>query len=115
MTAVDSLFEVHLAVADLSQAIAFYSEVVGLRLAHTEPARQAAFLWIGQPGRALLGLWATGSAPQTFTAHTAFRVTVAEVHAAPAALSEAGVTPLYEGDAGYAPHLDRDNDGIACE
>ena len=27
----------------------------------------------------------------------------------------AGVTPLYEGDSGYAPHLDRDNDGIACE
>ena len=27
----------------------------------------------------------------------------------------AGVTPLYEGDAGYAPHLDRDNDGVACE
>jgi hypothetical protein len=27
----------------------------------------------------------------------------------------AGVTPLYEGDPGYAPHLDRDNDGIACE
>ena len=26
----------------------------------------------------------------------------------------AGVTPLDEGD-GYAPHLDRDNDGIACE
>lgn len=28
---------------------------------------------------------------------------------------DAGVTPLYEGDSGYAPHLDRDNDGIACE
>ena len=28
---------------------------------------------------------------------------------------DAGVTPLYEGDPGYAPHLDRDNDGIACE
>ena len=27
----------------------------------------------------------------------------------------AGVTPLYEGDPGYAPHLDRDNDGIGCE
>ena len=26
-----------------------------------------------------------------------------------------GATPLYEGDPGYAPHLDRDNDGIACE
>jgi hypothetical protein len=27
----------------------------------------------------------------------------------------AGDTPLYRGDPGYAPHLDRDNDGIACE
>jgi hypothetical protein len=27
----------------------------------------------------------------------------------------AGETPLYEGDSGYAPHLDRNNDGIACE
>ncbi|CBH47643.1 excalibur calcium-binding domain-containing protein [Prescottella equi] len=27
----------------------------------------------------------------------------------------AGVTPIYRGQAGYAPHLDRDNDGIACE
>ena len=28
---------------------------------------------------------------------------------------DAGVTPLFEGDAGYAPHLDRDSDGVACE
>ncbi len=27
----------------------------------------------------------------------------------------AGVAPLHRGDPGYAPHLDRDNDGIACE
>lgn len=27
----------------------------------------------------------------------------------------AGVTPLYRGEPGYAPHLDRDDDGIACE
>lgn len=27
----------------------------------------------------------------------------------------AGVAPLRRGDPGYAPHLDRDNDGIACE
>ena len=26
-----------------------------------------------------------------------------------------GAPPLYEGDPGYAPHLDRDHDGIACE
>ena len=27
----------------------------------------------------------------------------------------AGVTPIYQGQPGYAPHLDRDGDGIACE
>jgi hypothetical protein len=27
----------------------------------------------------------------------------------------AGATPIRRGEAGYAPHLDRDNDGIACE
>lgn len=27
----------------------------------------------------------------------------------------AGVTPLYRGDPGYASHLDRDDDGVACE
>ena len=27
----------------------------------------------------------------------------------------AGVAPIYRGQPGYAPHLDRDGDGIACE
>lgn len=27
----------------------------------------------------------------------------------------AGAAPVYAGDAGYAPHLDRDGDGIGCE
>lgn len=27
----------------------------------------------------------------------------------------AGVAPLYAGEPGYGPHLDRDNDGVACE
>nr|WP_246326518.1 excalibur calcium-binding domain-containing protein [Actinomycetospora corticicola] len=27
----------------------------------------------------------------------------------------AGVTPLHRGQAGYAPKLDRDGDGVACE
>ncbi|KUI45115.1 calcium-binding protein [Mycobacterium sp. IS-1590] len=31
------------------------------------------------------------------------------------AAREAGVTPIMQGEDGYAPHLDRDNDGIACE
>ncbi|MEV4863299.1 excalibur calcium-binding domain-containing protein [Streptomyces ossamyceticus] len=27
----------------------------------------------------------------------------------------AGAAPLYQGEPGYAPHLDRDGDGVACE
>ena len=37
------LFEVHLAVNDLDRSVAFYRDVVGLRLAHVEPTRQIAF------------------------------------------------------------------------
>nr|WP_234712914.1 excalibur calcium-binding domain-containing protein [Mycolicibacterium komanii] len=31
------------------------------------------------------------------------------------AAREAGVAPIMQGEDGYAPHLDRDGDGIACE
>ncbi|MGV0604119.1 excalibur calcium-binding domain-containing protein [Mycolicibacterium sp. XJ1904] len=31
------------------------------------------------------------------------------------AAREAGVTPILQGQDGYAEHLDRDGDGIACE
>jgi hypothetical protein len=32
-----------------------------------------------------------------------------------AAARAAGHAPLYRGEPGYRPGLDRDNDGIACE
>jgi len=32
-----------------------------------------------------------------------------------AAAREAGVTPILQGQDGYAEHLDRDGDGVACE
>jgi len=42
-----------------------------------------------------------------------------EAYSAPfptcAAVRAAGRTPLYRGSSGYGSHLDRDNDGIACE
>jgi lactoylglutathione lyase len=94
MISVDGLFEVHLAVADLHQAIAFYGDVVGLRLAHVESTRQVAFFWIGPARNAMLGLWGAGPAPQRVTSHTAFRVSLANVLAAPGALRAVGITPL---------------------
>src|SRR4051794_35204297 len=94
MIPVRDLFEVHMTVADLDRAIAFYRDAVGLRLAHIVSERQAAFFWIGAPGNAMLGLWTAGSGPQTVTLHTAFRVSLADVVAAPRALRAAGITPL---------------------
>jgi len=88
------LFEVHLTVRDLDEAVEFYSRVVGLRLAHVTVSRDAAFLWIGRAGTTMLGLWVSGSAPQHVTLHTAFSVSLADVLAAPAVLRSAGVTPL---------------------
>ncbi|MBC6982905.1 excalibur calcium-binding domain-containing protein [Caulobacter sp. 17J80-11] len=32
-----------------------------------------------------------------------------------AAARAAGAAPVYRGQPGYGPHLDRDNDGIGCE
>lgn len=91
---VQDLFEVHLTVADLDRAIGFYRDVLGLQLAHFSPRRQAAFLWIGSPGQAMLGLWSAGAAPQHVTLHLALRVSLSDVLASPPALRAAGITPL---------------------
>ena len=56
----------------------------------------------------------------------AFMAVAAAIGAAPAASADvvyknctaardAGAAPVYEGDPGYGPHLDRDGDGVGCE
>jgi lactoylglutathione lyase len=95
MIPVQNLFETHLPVADLDRAIRFYRDVLRLELAHhMVPARQAAFFWIGPAGNAMLGLWGAGSGPQRMALHTAFRVSLPDVIAAPGVLRSVGVTPL---------------------
>jgi lactoylglutathione lyase len=88
------LFEVHLTVRSLDTAMDFYRDIVGLSVAHVAMERRAAFLWIGSARNGMLGLWEVGSGPQSLTLHTAFRVSVPDVFAAPAVLRRAGVTPL---------------------
>jgi lactoylglutathione lyase len=91
---VSGLFETHLTVSDLSRSVAFYRDVVGLRLALELPERGAAFFWIGGPGEAMLGLWSLGSSPIGLSLHIAFKATREDVLRACDRLRATGVTPL---------------------
>jgi lactoylglutathione lyase len=88
------LFETHLTVSDLDRSVSFYRDVVGLPLGLTLPERGAAFLWIGQAGRAMLGLWTIGSAPIILSLHIAFTTCLENVLDASSRLRALGVTPL---------------------
>jgi lactoylglutathione lyase len=94
MIPIRDLFETHLTVSDLDRSVRFYRDALGLTVAHIFPERQVAFLWVGSPGGAMLGLWGMGSGPQRVTLHTAFTVSVEDVLGAPEARREAGITPL---------------------
>jgi lactoylglutathione lyase len=91
---VRGLFETHLTVSDVDRSIAFYRDVVGLELALDLPERGAAFLWIGAPGRAMLGLWSIGSAPMNMQLHVAFATSLEDVLQAPQRLRGDDVQPL---------------------
>ena len=91
---VRGLFEAHLTVSDVGRSVAFYREVVGLPLALDLPERGAAFMWIGAPGRAMLGLWSLGSMPMALSLHVAFDVALEDLLGAPERLTSHGVEPL---------------------
>lgn len=91
---VRGLFETHLTVADLERSVTFYRDVVGLPVAYEVRKRGAAFHWVGQPGRGMLGLWSIGSAPMSMRLHVAFDIALAEVRSAPGHLRANGIQPL---------------------
>jgi lactoylglutathione lyase len=91
---VRGLFETHLTVADVGVSLAFYRDIVGLPVALELPERGAAFLWIGGPGEAMLGLWSMGSAPIGLSLHVALKASLEDVMNACGRLREQGVTPL---------------------
>jgi lactoylglutathione lyase len=91
---VRGLFETHLTVADLQRSLRFYRDVVGIQVAYEMSERGAAFLWVGEPGGAMLGLWSLGTAPIGMRLHLAFAVDLGDVLRAPRSLATAGVAPL---------------------
>jgi lactoylglutathione lyase len=93
-TRVRGLFETHLTVRDVPRSVAFYRDVVGLPLALDLPERNAAFMWVGERGRSMLGLWGIGSSVNSLTLHIAFDVTLEDLLASPERLRGQDVTPL---------------------
>jgi lactoylglutathione lyase len=91
---VRGLFETHLSVSDLQRSVDFYRDVMGLPLALELPERNAAFFWVGDSGRSMLGLWSLGSAPLGLSLHVAFEVALDDLLEAPDRLDARGITPL---------------------
>ena len=91
---VRGLFETHLTVSDLERSLGFYRDVVGLPVALQIPERNAAFLWVGEPGHSMLGLWSLGSAPLGLVLHVAFAAALDDVLDAPERLASQGIPPL---------------------
>ena len=58
------------------------------------PERNAAFSWVGDAGRAMLGLWSLGTAPLGLNPHVAFEVAMDDLLDAPQRLEAQGLTPL---------------------
>ena len=101
---IQSLFEAHLHVSDLQRSLSFYSEILGLTVAAQFPDRRAAFLWVGTPGKALLGLWDIGTTPQRLEFHLAFSVALEDLLNATETLQKSGVQPLdFDGEPTEGP------------
>ncbi|MEM6687018.1 MAG: VOC family protein [Bacteroidota bacterium] len=54
---IKGLFETHLFVEDLERSIDFYTNVLQLEQYLYEEERRVALFWIGERGKAFLGLW----------------------------------------------------------
>ena len=54
---IKGLYETHLYVSDLDRSIDFYQNVLKLKLCYQEKERSAAFFWIGEDKKSMLGLW----------------------------------------------------------
>ncbi len=90
---ITGLFETHLTVQDLDRSVAFYRDVVGLPLATVIADRRVAFMWIGAPGDAMLGLW-EAPGPMGLHLHIALRMTKEDVLGAVEVLRASGIGPL---------------------
>ena len=92
MIPIRALFECHLRVTDLDTAMAFYSNVLGLKIAHRTAEPKSAFYWVGGRGQSMLGLWQAPKVPAKL--HLAFRIDLPDLLNSVQRLRAANVLPL---------------------
>jgi catechol 2,3-dioxygenase-like lactoylglutathione lyase family enzyme len=68
------VYETHLEVKDMTRAIEFYRDKLGLILGHGDETTKAAFFWVGEPGESMLGLWLVPEEEVVYPSHFAFEV-----------------------------------------
>ena len=85
-TPIADLFEAHLTVRNLEEAIAFYRDRVGLPFAKEFATPKVAFFWVGAPSQAMLGLWEMGAMPIGINSHVAFQVSLSDLLESPTRL-----------------------------
>lgn len=54
---IQGIYETHIQVRNLEEAVHFYTEILGLRFAHRDETRPIVFLWITADKSYMLGLW----------------------------------------------------------
>lgn len=94
MIQVQCLFEAHLTVRSLKQAMKFYGVTLGLELASSFEEPKVAFYWMGARGKSMLGLWEVGAGPQRMSLHVAFGVVLQDLLASIERFHSVGITPL---------------------
>jgi lactoylglutathione lyase len=57
---IEGLFETHINVVNLERSSEFYERILGMELAY-EDDRRVRFYWIGERGKAMLGLLGKGT------------------------------------------------------
>lgn len=98
---IEGLFETHLNVADLDRSAVFYEQVLGLQLLYADEKRRSRFYWIGEAGKAMLGIREHYPTALVQRQHFAFQTSWVNMAKARAFLREKGIEArnFYDGSA----------------
>ncbi len=91
------VFETHVQVKNLENAMRFYGDIVGLELGFTDMERRTALYWVGGSGKTMLGVWEkppwlpADAGERILPQHLAFEVSLNDLHAAIQGMKQRGV------------------------